>query len=131
MAKIMCWFRLTPAWIRWSTMEQGCGSQHRKHLKTFIYTFFLLKCHWFIILCYFKCTAKWYIYVCVYITNTLFQQHKRRLYTWTSQNGQHWNQIDYILCSQRWRSSIQSAKKKKTRGWLWLGSWIPYWKIQI
>ena len=26
--------------------------------------------------------------------------------------GQHWNQIDYILCSQRWRSSIQSAKTR-------------------
>ena len=25
------------------------------------------------------------------ITNTLFQQHKRRLYTWTSPDGQHWN----------------------------------------
>ena len=45
------------------------------------------------------------------IANTLFQQHKRRLYTWTSQDGQHWNQIDYILCSQRWRNSIQSAKR--------------------
>ena len=33
--------------------------------------------------------------------NTLFQQHKRRLYTWTSPDGQHQNQIDYILCSQR------------------------------
>ena len=42
--------------------------------------------------------------------NTLFQQHKRRLYTWTLPDGQYWNQIDYILCSQRWRSSIQSAK---------------------
>ena len=42
--------------------------------------------------------------------NTLFQQHKRRLYTWTSPDGQHQNQIDYILCSQRRRSSIQSAK---------------------
>ena len=41
------------------------------------------------------------------IANTLFQQHKRRLYTWTSPDGQHQNQIDYI-CSQRWRSSIQS-----------------------
>ena len=30
-----------------------------------------------------------------------FQQHKRRLYTWTSPHGQHQNQIDYILCSQR------------------------------
>ena len=44
------------------------------------------------------------------IANTLFQQHKRRLYTWTSPDGQHQNQIGYILCSQRWRSSIQSAK---------------------
>ena len=46
------------------------------------------------------------------IVNTLFQQHKTRLYTWTSPDGQHRNQIDYILCSQRWRSSIQSAKTR-------------------
>ena len=32
------------------------------------------------------------------IANTLFQQHKRKLYTWTSPDGQHQNQIDYILC---------------------------------
>ena len=44
------------------------------------------------------------------IANTLFQQHKRRLYTWTSPDGQYRNLIDYTLCSQRWRSSIQSAK---------------------
>ena len=44
------------------------------------------------------------------IANTLFQQHKRRLYTWTSPDGQYQNQIDYILCSQRWTSSIWSAK---------------------
>ena len=44
------------------------------------------------------------------IANTLFQQHKRRLYTWTSPDGQHRNQIDYIICSQRWRSSIQSTE---------------------
>ena len=43
----------------------------------------------------------------------VFQQHKRRLYTWTSPDGQHRNQIDYILCSQRWRSSIQSAKARR------------------
>ena len=35
------------------------------------------------------------------IANTLFQQHKRRLYTWTSPDGRYQNQIDYILCSQR------------------------------
>ena len=46
------------------------------------------------------------------IASTLFQQHKRRLYTWTSPDGQHQNQIDSILCSQRWRSSIQSTKTR-------------------
>ena len=46
------------------------------------------------------------------IENTLFQQHKRRHYTWTSPDGQYQNQNDYILCSQRWRSSIQSAKTR-------------------
>ena len=46
------------------------------------------------------------------IANTLFQQHMRRLYTWTSPDGQYRNQIDYILCSQRWSSSIQSAKTR-------------------
>ena len=35
------------------------------------------------------------------IANTLFQQHKRGLYTWVSPDGQHQNQIDYILRSQR------------------------------
>ena len=34
------------------------------------------------------------------IANTLFQQHKRRFYTWTSSDGQYRNQIDYILCSR-------------------------------
>ena len=37
------------------------------------------------------------------IANTLFQQHKIWLYTWTSPDGQ---------CSRRWRSSIQSAKTR-------------------
>ena len=48
----------------------------------------------------------------VIITHTLFQKQKRRLYTWTSPDGQHRNQTDYILCSQSWRSSIQSAKTR-------------------
>ena len=46
------------------------------------------------------------------IANTLFQQPNRRFYTWTSPNGQYQNQIDFILCSQRWRSSILSAKTR-------------------
>ena len=32
---------------------------------------------------------------------------------WASPDGQHQNQIDYILCSQRWRSSIQSTKTRR------------------
>ena len=47
------------------------------------------------------------------IANTLVQQHKRRLYTWISPNGPHQNHTDYILCSQRWRSSIQSEKTRQ------------------
>ena len=45
------------------------------------------------------------------MANTLFQQH-RRLYTRTSPDRQYRNQIDYILCNQRWRSSTQSAKTR-------------------
>ena len=58
------------------------------------------------------------------IANTLFQQYKRRLYTWTSPDDQYWNQIDYILCSQRW------SQQNKTGSWLWLRSWTPYCQIQ-
>ena len=43
------------------------------------------------------------------IADTFFQQHKRSLYItrWSYQNH-----IDYILCGQRWRKSIQSAKTR-------------------
>ena len=44
------------------------------------------------------------------IANTLFQEHKRCFYSGTSPDGQYQNLIDCILCSQRWRRSIQSAK---------------------
>ena len=44
------------------------------------------------------------------MANTLFQQHKRKLYKWTSPNGHYQHQINYILCSQIWRSSIQVVK---------------------
>ena len=47
------------------------------------------------------------------IANTLFQQHKRRLYTWTSPDGQYQNQIDYILCSQR-EEKLYTVSKNKT-----------------
>ena len=62
------------------------------------------------------------------IANTLFQQHKRRLYTWTSPDGQHRNQIDYILCSQMVK--LYTVNKNKTRSWLWLRSWTSCYQIQ-
>ena len=46
------------------------------------------------------------------MANNLFQQHKRRLYTWTSPDGQHRNQIDYILCSQD--GELYIVNKNKT-----------------
>jgi len=46
------------------------------------------------------------------IANTYFQEHKKQFHTWTSPDSQYQNQIDYILCSQRWRSSIQWAKTR-------------------
>ena len=46
------------------------------------------------------------------IVNTLFQQHNRKLYIWTSPDGQHQNLIDFVLCSWRWRSTIQSSKTR-------------------
>ena len=45
------------------------------------------------------------------ITNSLFQQHKRRLYTWTLPDGQHRNQLDYILCSQN-GEALHSQQKQ-------------------
>ena len=45
------------------------------------------------------------------IANTLFQQHNKRLYTWTSPYAQHQNQIDYILCSQRWKSQQKQDRE--------------------
>ena len=35
------------------------------------------------------------------IANTLFQQHKRRLYTWVSPDGQYQSQVNCIPCNQR------------------------------
>ena len=49
----------------------------------------------------------------VVIACTFFQQHRRWHCTWTSPDGQYWNQIDYILCSWRWRNSIKSTAKRQ------------------
>ena len=49
------------------------------------------------------------------IANTLFQQHKRRLYTWTSPDGQHRNQIDYIDYIQPKMEKLYTVSKNKVR----------------
>ena len=46
------------------------------------------------------------------IMNTWFEQPKRRLYTWTSPDGKHRNQIDYILINKRWKSTINDVRTK-------------------
>ena len=63
------------------------------------------------------------------IANTLFQQHKRRLYTWTSPDGRHRNQIDYVFLWPK-MEKLYTVNKNKARSWLWLRSWTPYYQIQ-
>ena len=47
------------------------------------------------------------------IANTLFQQHKRRLYTWTSPDGQYWNQIDYIFAAKDGEALYSQQKQDR------------------
>ena len=49
------------------------------------------------------------------IANIVFEQHKRRLYTWTSPDGQHWSQVDYILYNQ-WMEKLCTVSKKHDWG---------------
>ena len=60
--------------------------------------------------------------------NTLFQQHKRRLYTWTSPDGQYWNQIDYILSAK----DGEALHNQQKLDWelTVLRSWTPYCQIK-
>ena len=46
------------------------------------------------------------------VANTLFQQYKRWLYTWTSPDGQYQNQTDYILCSSEDGEFLNSQQKQ-------------------
>ena len=47
------------------------------------------------------------------IANIFFQQHKKRLYTWTSPDGQHQNQIHYILCSKDGEAVYSQEKQDR------------------
>ena len=44
------------------------------------------------------------------ITNTMFMNYKRRLYTWISPDGDTKNQIDYTLVNGRWRTSVSATR---------------------
>ena len=46
--------------------------------------------------------------------NTVFQQHKRRLYKWTSPDGQHLNQSDYFFLQPK-MENFYIVRKNKTR----------------
>ena len=46
------------------------------------------------------------------IANTLFQQHKIRLYTWTSPDSVYWNQIDYIFFAGKDGEVLYSQQKQ-------------------
>ena len=48
------------------------------------------------------------------IANTLSQKHKRKLYTWTSPDGQYQNQIDYIIQLQPKMEKLYTVSKNKT-----------------
>ena len=60
------------------------------------------------------------------IANTLFQQHKRRLCSWT------WSILksDWLYSLQPKMENLYTLSKNKTEGWLWLRLWTPYCKIQ-
>ena len=64
------------------------------------------------------------------IANTLFQQHKRRLYTmditrWSTPKS------DWLYSLQPKMEKLYRVNKNKTGSWLWLRSWTPYYQIQI
>ena len=63
------------------------------------------------------------------ITDTLFQQHKRRLYTWTSPGSQQLKS-DWLYSLKRKMEKLYTVSKNKTWSWLWLRSWTTYCQIQ-
>ena len=63
------------------------------------------------------------------IENNLSKQHKRRLYTWTSPNGQH-QKSDWLYSLQPKIKKLYTVSKNKTGSGLWLRSWTPHCQIQ-
>ena len=44
------------------------------------------------------------------VTNTWFEQEKRRRYTWRNPGGKSRSQIDYILVRQRYQNNVESRQ---------------------
>ena len=64
------------------------------------------------------------------IANTLFQQCKWRLYTWTSPDRWSTLNSDWLYSLRPQMEKLHTVSKNKTRSWLWLRSRVPYCKIQ-
>ena len=64
------------------------------------------------------------------IENILFQQHKRRLYTWTSSDRWSISKSGWLYSLQPKMKKLYTVSKNKTGSWLWLRSWTPYCQIQ-
>ena len=62
------------------------------------------------------------------IANTLFQQHKRRFTYWHHQMVH--TEIRLIISLQPKMEKLYTVSQNKTRRWLWLRSWTPYYQIQ-
>ena len=63
-------------------------------------------------------------------SNGLFQQHKRRLYTWTSADGQYWKS-DWLYSLRPKMEKLYTVSKNKTGSWLCLRSWTSYSQVKI
>ena len=63
------------------------------------------------------------------IANTLYQQYKRRLYTWTPPDGKI-PKPGWFYSLQPKMETLYTVSKNKTRSWLWLTSWTHYCQIE-
>ena len=64
------------------------------------------------------------------ITNTLFQQHKRRLQH-VGITRRSIPKSDWLYSLQPKMEKLYTVSKNKTGSWLWLRSWMLYYQIQI
>ena len=61
------------------------------------------------------------------IANTLFQQHKRRLHMVITRRSIP--NSDWLYSLQPKMEKLYTVNQNKTRSWLWLRLWTPYYQI--